>query len=369
MQCRRCKKEIPIESKFCLHCGAKQEMPQSRRSRGNGQGTAYKRGKTWTAAWTESTYLDDEGKLHQKRVTKGGFTSKTAALNFAMNRVVVEKQEREPTLADYHKTYLSTGYENISKSKQVAMDIAWRRMKTLYDVPIKDLTIDNLQACIDAETETYYPAKDMKTLFSHMYKRAAAEGRVASNITEYLQLPPLNETEQTPFNAVEIEKMWKAYDAGDPMIPYVLLMIYTGMMPGELMRCTVEMIDLKKHEIFGCALKTKKRKSTPMIYPDWFSPVVEKMIDGLKPTDKVLIYSRHLFYKNYYETLRAIGVRNLPPYSCRHTTGTALALAKTAPSLIQEIMRHTKFSTTQRYIHPDMTAAHVAINVLQEKSL
>ena len=369
MQCRRCKKEIPLESKFCMYCGTKQEIPQSHRSRGNGQGTAYKRGKTWTAAWTESIYVDDDGKRHQKRITKGGFTSKTAALNFAMNRIVVEKQERDPTLTDYYNTYLSTGYTKLSKSKQVATDIAWRKMKTLHNVPIKDLTIDNLQACIDEETETYYPAKDMKTLFSHTYKRAAAEGRVASNISEYIQLPPLNETEQTPFNASEIERMWKSYDEGNQLIPYVLLMIYTGMMPGELMKCTVGMINLETHEIMGCALKTKKRKSTPIIYPDWFSPVVEKLVENLRPTDKVLTYTRHLFYKNYHETLKSIGVRDLTPYSCRHTTATALALAKTAPSLIQEIMRHTKFSTTQRYIHPDMQAAHDAINVLQEKSL
>jgi len=32
---------------------------------------------------------------------------------------------------------------------------------------------------------------------------------------------------------------------------------------------------------------------------------------------------------------------------CRHTTATALALGNIAPSVIQEVMRHTKFNTTQ----------------------
>ena len=68
----------------------------------------------------------------------------------------------------------------------------------------------------------------------------------------------------------------------------------------------------------------------------------------------------------HHDTLKLAGVRDLPPYSCRHTTATALALGNIAPSVIQEVMRHTKFSTTQRYIHPDMASAHFAINSLDK---
>lgn len=41
-----------------------------------------------------------------------------------------------------------------------------------------------------------------------------------------------------------------------------------------------------------------------------------------------------------------------------------VALGNIAPSVIQEVMRHTKFSTTQRYIHPDTKSAHDAVNTL-----
>ena len=68
--------------------------------------------------------------------------------------------------------------------------------------------------------------------------------------------------------------------------------------------------------------------------------------------------------KAYHEAVKAAGVRDLPPYSCRHTTATALALGNIAPSVIQQVMRHTKFSTTQRYIHPDTKAARTAVNTI-----
>ena len=133
------------------------------------------------------------------------------------------------------------------------------------------------------------------------------------------------------------------------------------------MRCTADMIDVEKCEIIGCGMKTKKRKSTPLVFPDWIAPMVADMAANVTSQKGYIVgMNRDNFYDEYHSALQRAGVRDLPPYSCRHTTATALALAKTAPSLIQEIMRHTKFSTTQRYIHPDMTDAHEAVNVLRQ---
>lgn len=76
---------------------------------------------------------------------------------------------------------------------------------------------------------------------------------------------------------------------------------------------------------------------------------------------------RDAFYDAFHDTLRQCGCRPLTPYSCRHTTATALALGDIAPSVIQEVMRHTKFSTTQRYIHPDSSSMLDAVNKIPTK--
>jgi integrase len=52
----------------------------------------------------------------------------------------------------------------------------------------------------------------------------------------------------------------------------------------------------------------------------------------------------------------------IPGESCRHIAATALALGNIAHSVIQEVMGHTKFTTTQRYIHPDTAIAHKVVN-------
>lgn len=360
MICRKCKSEIPDGSKFCNLCGTRQEIKKSKRSRGNGQGTAIKRGKTWTAIWTVSVYADENRKVHQVRKWKGGFRTKSEALAYAASPA---QENKAPTLQSYYNGWRAADYFDLSKSKQTAFNIAWRKLEPLAGMLTSDITINDLQACVDEKAQTYYPAKDMKTLLSHLFKRAVAEGNARTNLAEFIRLPPLEEKEMQPFTEIELRKLWDAYGKGDTFLGFVLLMVYSGMMPGELLTMKTDMVDLEKSEIIGCGLKTKKRKVTPIVFPDMIAPVLQAMISGTRSAQGYVVgMNKDNFYKEYHAALKRAGVRDLPPYSCRHTTATALALGNIAPSVIQEVMRHTKFSTTQRYIHPDRTAAREAVN-------
>ena len=364
MKCCKCKKEIPDESKYCLRCGAKQTVVSGRRTRGNGQGTAIKRGNTWTAIWTTEVYPDsEEKKIHQKRRWKGGFKTKTAALAYAANPEPEAKEA--PTLRTYWIGWSKSDMADLSKSKQTAFKIAWDKLCALAGKRMDELTITQLQSCVDQKAPTYYPAKDMKTLLSHLYKRAVAEGSARTNLADFIRLPPLEEKEMQPFTEIELHKLWIAYGAGDRIIGFVLLMIYTGMMPGELLKFKEDMVDWTAHEIRGCGLKTKKRKETPIVFPDLLEPVIRNLIETSSARAGYVVgLNKDKFYDEYHAALHKAGVRDLPPYSCRHTTATALALGNIAPSVIQEVMRHTKFSTTQRYIHPDSSSARAAVNAI-----
>ena len=106
-----------------------------------------------------------------------------------------------------------------------------------------------------------------------------------------------------------------------------------------------------------------------MVFPQSVAPVLHELCDYSKSRkDYVLCMDRDKFYLEYHRAVKNAGCRDLPPYSCRHTTATALALGNIAPSVIQEVMRHTKFTTTQRYIHPDNAASHAAVNQMAATS-
>ena len=250
MNCTKCQREIPDDAVFCCYCGKRLVAPPPKPrtgKRGSGQGSARKRGSTRTAVWTVG-FRAEGGKLKQLRHYKGGFPTKTAALAYAANPPEV-REVKLPTLSDYWTHYEGASLPKLSDSRRMAHQIAWGRLKSIAHLPISKLTIQRLQDTVDAQTSTHYPAKDMRTVLSHLYDRAVAEGAVPTNLAPYIELPPLQEKKIQPYTKDEIVAFWKAYANGDIFVGYILLMIYTGMMPGELKNLTKAMVNFETHEI------------------------------------------------------------------------------------------------------------------------
>lgn len=378
MDCRFCKAEIPDGSVFCNFCGRRQQpatKKHGRRTRGNGMGTVEKTKTGYkailTVGWREVEIDTPEGKKKKMlpvRRTKSGFATKREALQY-IPQLSGRRTDRKPsTIEDLYQSWSTSAMLNLSKSQQTSMRIAHNRLKDIWYIPIAELRINDLQAAVDEQTETYYPARDMRVLLSHLYKRAMAQQEVSVNLSEFIVLPPLDEKEQVPFNEAEIKALWAAYTGGDTFVGYLLLMIYSGMMPGELFRARKDMIDWEQNLIVGAGLKTKKRKSTPIVLGDAVLVILRDLCTYSK-SDKILCMNKWRFYDEYYLALERCGCRPLKPYSCRHTTATALALDGSVPSVIQEIMRHTKFATTQRYIHVNTTPMVEAINKISAQNV
>lgn len=369
MQCIKCGVDLPDGAVFCHMCGRKQTPPAPKRqrtkARGNGTGTAYKRGKTWTARIVLGYYVGDDGKRHARTANRGGFATKKEALDYIPKLKAEAESSATLTLSGYWEFYEAKKLPELSRDKQTAYRIAWRRWAALATRKLEDLKIETLQAAMDDAATTYYTARDMKNLMSHFYKHGLANQTVSVNLAQYLQLPPANASEQTPFNGEELDKLWQDFAAGNTFTGYILLMIYTGMMPGELLQAKKEHIDWDGKQIRGAGLKTATRKAAPIVLADVILPVLRVLVDT-SHGEKLIHINKDNFYREYYATLERIGTRRLPPYSCRHTTGTDLAKAAVPAFTIQKIMRHAKITTTQHYTHMDATDALSGVNALKK---
>lgn len=364
MKCIKCGVELRDDAVFCDLCGKKQ-VPErsSRRSRPNGTGSVYKRGKTWEVAVTLGYKLVD-GKAVLIRKVKGGFKTKKAAMEY-IPQLKQEKSRRVPTIQDLWNQFQAAGYRKLSKSKQESYVIAWKKLSDIYYTRIDALTTADLQGLVNAKAVTYYPARDIKNLLSKLYQQAMADQFVSSNLSDFLVLPDLDAKEREAFKAEEISKLWEDYSCNNWWTGYILLMCYTGMMPGELLSARKDQIDWKGKQILGAGKKTKVRKQTPIVLADLILPVVADLCENT-PGDKLIAINKDNFYARFYETLDRAGCRRLPPYSCRHTAATALALENVPPSVIQKVMRHAKFTTTQQYIHVDIDPMLAAVNRMAE---
>lgn len=368
MDCIKCKKPLQDDFTYCPYCGKKQvaEKAKTNRSRPNGTGTVYKRGKTWTASYVHGYVINQDGTSRTVRSTKGGFRTKKEAMEYLPNLQNVQER-KTPKLVELFELYkTSKKYLALSDSRKEKYDIAWKKLETLWFWKIDMLTTFDLQNAVDSNADTYYTARDLKNLLSKLYQMALPDEFVRQNLSDYIELPPLNAKQQQAFRSEEIAALWNDYTSGNWWTGYILLMIYTGMMPGELLDARKDNIDWEGRQIVGAGKKTKERKETPIVLADFILPVLADLCEHTAG-DKLIRINKDKFYDTYYEVLERAGCRRLTPYSCRHTAATTLALENIPPSIIQKIMRHAKFSTTEKYIHINIEPMREAINMLQKK--
>lgn len=344
------------------------------KTRGNGQGCAFKspNGKSWTAqAVVDYRPANKPGgqPIPVKR-KKSGFPSKKDALAYVPILLAggVTKSKVAPRLSEYWDIYSNNAMLKISRDKQYAYKAAWNKLSDIQDARIDTLTVDILQKTVSNAAKTYYPQKDCKTVLTKLFELAAADGFTRKDLPSFIELVSLEEKEQVPFSNAEQKSLWKQYESGNLDAAIPLLMIYTGMMPGEAQLLKVEHIDLKQKTMYGMNLKTKVRKKTPVVIADCLLPVIEDLIAHAQPSGFIWARNETKWYERYYMALEASECRKLPPYSCRHTTATALAVdAKIAPQTVKRVMRWSTAKMLDRYAHPQMKDALSAVNKIRKK--
>ena len=316
--------------------------------RPNGTGSVYKEGNKWVAVWTDP--------LTHKRRKKRGFLTKKDAVLFLEE---LSKPVSKAKISQLWETYEATSFQDLSADKQRHYRSVYERLEGIWNVDIDQLTILDLQALIEPYN-SYYSQKDIKTVLSHLYKIAIAEQILQINLTQYMRLKKHEEKEGEAWTEEEMNTFWVKWYEGDRFVGYILVMCYCGAMPAEIRQITRYMIHYDTHTIEGAGLKTNIRKKTPMFICDKIEPGLKTLM-----SDSMVLWhgSKQKFYDEYYRCINRCQVRELPPYSCRHTTATLLA-EKTSPFTVQKVMRHSLISTTAGYVHPVYKTELEAVNKL-----
>lgn len=198
-----------------------------------------------------------------------------------------------------------------------------------------------------------------------LFELAGADGWCSKDLPSYIVLPKLEEKERQAFTPDEQTALWRLYEQGDLRAAIPLLMICTGMMPGEMQNLRLENIDLDAHKITDIGMKTKVRKESPVYLPEDVLPLVEDLMGHAQPSGYLWPRNEDKWYQTYYTALEAAGCRRLEPYCCRHTTATRLAITENiAPQTIKRMMRWSTSKMLDRYAHPDETDVFNAANTI-----
>ena len=340
--CPTCHKQIPSESVYCMYCGKRTDSSPQKHRRGNGQGTAYKTGTTWTAEITTGWELID-GKAVRKRRRKYGFKTKRDALAYL--QTLKNAPESSLTLSDI---YAVVSKEFASRSRIDAYATAWKRIEPILGSrDITSLSVAELQRLVDSSTEQPHARKNIKILLSKFYDYAMRLEVVDRNRARLVKID-MPETEKTRevFTEQEIQHIWSIWQQQPEYISAcVLIMLYTGMRPGEIRQLDPQNVHIDEHYLTG-GIKTRKGKNRKIIIPDKIVPVLQWLLDNY------LTCSRNTFLKWFNAFRERHGLRQeLEPYSCRHTYVTRLTALKVSPAMLQELVGHEDYDTTLIYTH------------------
>lgn len=371
--CKKCARELPEGSIWCCWCGAKQVVQRGERHRSNGEGTVF---KLPSGRWRAELRRFTNGQRYV--ATKEGFARKKDALEYIPTlraqldqRVAVAQGHAPPdplanaTVELIHAAWeRSAACQRLSESKRTHYRTAWQRMEPTWRLIFTELRLGAMQQVLDACPGGYYPKRDIKSLYSHLYKFAIRNELTERNRAQFLDLPEHKATAREAWQPDEVAAWWRDYRSGGEgswVSRIILIMIYTGMRTGEVRALDPARVHLDEQYLVG-GIKTEAGIDREIPLADCVLPLVREALQtaryGLMP---VRIEE---FYDAYADAVERVGVRPLAPYSCRHTTATALAEQGVPPAIIKAIMGHTNYATTLGYTHISAASKVEAVNTL-----
>lgn len=369
VRCRKCKSSMPDGARFCMDCGAALfETPATKKpkpkKRPNGTGTVTKRSNGhYQARVTLYYYIGADGKKHRK-TRAADFP--TAAEAYKALATLKEEKTQSATLSALYEIYTSSKkYDALSENQKKRTGYAWRRLEPLHFADIAELTVDEMQTTIDEAVSTYYPAKDMKTLLSHLYNLAAQRDIVRENKTAFVELPEFTEPEKTALTDAEVDALWKDWtEHHEPLTGYLLIMLYCGLRYGEIATIRTENIHVSEGYMIG-GIKTKAGKNREIPICNRIKPVISALMTDI---EHLMTIDKTTFYDSYKAIFSRCGLRDvLVPHSLRHTFFTRLAADSTiSGAVISAAGGHARYSTTvDNYVHIPLADKLAAVNKMR----
>lgn len=361
MVCKKCKKIIPSESQFCMHCGAnqsneKKNKPQQRyRGKGFGNVTFFKNCRTNPY---RARIRRDGKQIHI------GYFPTVAEANQAIANYLVEYNEKhspriEWTLQQFYDSWSEIAFQNITKSGINSHKASWNYLSLISHKKMKELKTSDYQECIDnavSQGKSRAVCEKIRNLISLLCQEAMKDDVIDRNYANLLNLPKSDKKEKGIFTDDEIALLVEHDDDLEARI--ILVLIYTGLRIGEFIALTPKNIDIDRWIIRGGSKTNAGRNRIIPIIPK-IRTYVRSLVDEAPSEDSKLFDHGYTWFRNkfFYRYLISIGMLTqsevdvggeprLTPHSTRHTFASLARRAGVEKDILIRVIGHTDYNTT-----------------------
>ena len=285
-------------------------------------------------------------------------------------------QEAIQALTDYNKSPYDLDYNNItiagmweifkkrrfnelSPSAHYIYKAAYKHLTPLHNTPIKDIKTYQLQKIVDEVDRCWQTKSHIQTLLNQLFDIAIELDIINKNYSKFFKLgDKADSTLHTAFTDDEIKTLFKSVFVED-LADTVLIMIYTGMRPSEMLSIRTENIHLQERYFVG-GLKTKAGKNRVIPIAEKIYPLVLKRYN---PDNEFFIKMSYQTYKDrFYSMMARLNMKHLPDDG-RHTCSSLLNSAGVNLTTIKFILGHSSKDLTERvYTHKTVTELLKAVN-------
>lgn len=363
MECKKCKHPFDVPYDFCPYCGTKQ-ISEKKPQNANGQGTAFKRGSTWTVRVTIGWEKSEDGHLIQKYRTKGGFRSKKAALQYAPILARTETKQTD-TLDKIYQRWETQYSSRVGDSTLSGYRAAYKHFKSLHLVKVDKITANMLQSCIDSCPAGKRTKQQMKVIAGLLMKYAMDDDQILKNPAANLYTGNDPTTTREPITDKELEVIRSHFD-DEEYAPYVYALCYLGFRPTEFLSLKKEQYHIEdgaKYLVAG--EKTEAGINRMVTIP----PVIVDIIDSrMKVEGTDLLFPRRdknrkneytgtysqmseAYFREYVfkPMMERLGIEGKVPYSTRHTYADKIKNVEGSDKDKAALMGHADYSTTQKH--------------------
>ncbi len=272
-------------------------------------------------------------------------------------------------LKSYTNDLQKERFPKISKSNQNGYQMGFKRSESLHDLKFIDIRKAHMQAVIDNCDKSHGTKRKIKVLYNQLFKYAMENDLTHKDYSRFVELPRDNtKGSRKPFTLDEINILWENIDRPD-FIDTVLIMIYTGLRPGELVEVKNKNIQLDKR-FFRGGFKTEAGTNRVIPIHKKIHSLIEARMD---PNNEYFVTNHEndkmSYYIYYHERWKKV-MEQLElehrPHDCRHTFATLMDNAGANKLSIKRIMGHASKDVTDKvYTHKDIEQLLIAIDMLE----